>query len=103
MSDIKKAGSERTAAENLRARAAYIAEYGFSHRLAGPDMSCCFIGATEYHAPGARIGDELLKNVIFGGQEDWYASYLLERHGWTTEDAVAALNMAADIAECRGL
>ncbi len=97
--------SDRLAAErDLRRAAAYIREHGFSAD-AGSDGNCrCFVGALDsVRTEGlsawrddnpARVA---LMPVI---ASDSYSAVDLSRAGWTegcTDDAVAALEIAADL------
>lgn len=98
--------------ENLRARAAYIKRHGFSPFLGDAAGACCFIGSGSFPRGRERTRDdaiddwlalEFLRDHILGGVAVVFASSTLEDGDWTTRDAVAALEMAADIAECEGL
>lgn len=96
-----------TIAENLRARAEYMREFGFSPFFGVPGCAACFMGAHHCALPddeeiSALNGDEFLRDVIFDGDRNWYSTDRLIREGWTTDDAIAALEIAADIAEATG-
>ena len=101
--------------ENLRARAAYIAKHGFSfgfdYRVgdeAAKSGPCCFVGSgVRVLGPGQadnELATRFLQNNVLQNSDGWpFSSIVLQREGWNTDDAVAALDIAADIAECEGL
>lgn len=92
-----------TIESNLRARAAYMEKYGFSAELGETDGPCCFIGCGPDGTRQNHKATRHLADTVFDG--DWcefgYGS--LKREGWATEDAIAALTIAADIALEEGI
>lgn len=60
----------------------------------------------EYRAARQQMADLIGRpDPFLTGRNDsdpWFGEEALEHEGWTTDDAVAALNIAADIAECEG-
>lgn len=92
--------------ENLRARAAYIAEHGWSHDRGTIDGPRCFCGADPVEPLTGRMNndaDSFLCRTVLACDDFAFSTGKLEKEGWNTADAVAALEMAADIAECEGL
>lgn len=85
----------------LRRGANYMRTHGYHHtsncRTHGPR---CFIFSMPLK--GAEPTYEYLRNVIFGGDFGWFYSNYLETQEWNADDAIAALDIAADIAEREG-
>lgn len=87
--------------EVLRKAAERCERLGFSAELGSVGGCGCFVAHLS-DADGSHVL-EFLRETIFMGTEGAFSGIDLRREGWTTPDAVAALNMAADIAECDGL
>lgn len=87
-----------TIAENLRARAAYMREHGFSPYFGQFGAAACFMAAGVDDEDG-QIAIEFLRATIFDGRQGSFSADMLKAERWTTDDAVAALEWAADIAE----
>lgn len=77
----------------------YVLEYGFSPDLGEHGAPRCFVGALESVGNisgglyGAPLGEVL---PITNGLR--VSAGILEREGWTAEDAAAAFEIAADLA-----
>lgn len=102
-----------TIAQTLREAAKYEAEFGFSPAGGFCGGPRCFLGAIDSVVNQRSYEDEavlrrdvirFLEDTIFGSDRStWFCGNNLQRQGWTTEDAVAAFNIAADIAEADGV
>lgn len=98
--------------QTLRKAADYIDRFGFSPYFSSDGGPRCFIGAISSASmngtlDGVDIGQDAItffEDVIFAGQRAyWYNSGNLIREGWNKDDAVAALAIAADLAEAEGV
>ena len=94
--------------EDLRARARYIEEHGFGIDIGEKHGPCCFICAPRFMDQyydkyyDECVGDDFMRDLLFDGDPNWFMHGSLRNKGWTTPDAVAALDIAADYAEAIG-
>lgn len=96
----------------LREAADHIKRYGFSIYWGSAHGPACFVGSiyTALESAGQsnrkrEAALNFLGKTIFGDDarnQNFTAAGYLARHKWNTVDAVAALEIAADIAECEG-
>lgn len=95
-----------TIATTLREAARIMERDGYSHESFGRAGSGCFltaIGNAEGSRETRQCATDYFERTIFGGDNLWFDSINLERMGWNQRDAVAALNVAADIAEAKSV
>lgn len=93
----------------LRAAAARMEKFGFTSCLGHADAPACFLGTVHFAVRSdlrfmAREDetDDFIKALIFNDDEHCFDQEYLQKHRWNTDDAVAALNIAADYAEAIG-
>lgn len=85
-------------ATDLRAMRDYIAGHGFSPDMGAPGCARCFAGARESVNARPFYAIEYLRRFVPNNSR-----VRLEEEGWTTPDAIAVLDIAADCAEVEGL
>ena len=75
--------------------AEYVRVHGFSVYFERDGCPRCFVGAMRSVSRSGEIPLRSLVRVTSGCD---FSSSTLEREGWTAADAIAALEMAADLA-----